>query len=246
MADRALLIDQGNTRLKWVAAEDGEILEQSAGRGNFDEFARACVSGLDRPERVLFSSVAGRDAARELADFCESHWSLKAWQLRSESRSGVVLNGYPEPAKLGVDRWLAIVGAVACHGKPVVVWDLGTASTIDAVDQDGQHIGGMIYPGPSTMLNSLARDTKLSVPADLAEAGISPGRTTATCIRNGVFAAQLGALNQFLRSTQEETGASPRLVLTGGAAGGILPLLDFDHIHDPWLVFRGMLTVGIR
>ena len=246
MADRALLIDQGNTRLKWVAAEDGEILEQSAGRGDFDGFKRACVSGLDRPERVLFSSVAGRDAAQQLTGFCESHWSLEARQLQSESHGGGVRNGYPEPAKLGVDRWLAIVGAVACHGKPVVVWDLGTASTLDAVDQDGQHIGGMIYPGPSTMLNSLARDTKLSVPTDLAEAGISPGRTTAICIRNGVFAAQLGTLNQFLRSTQEETGARPKLVVTGGAAGGILPLLDFECIHDPWLVFRGMLTEGIR
>lgn len=246
MADRVLLIDQGNTRLKWVVAADGEILEQSAGRGDFDEFARACVSGLDRPERVLFSSVAGRDAAKQLADFCESHWSLEARQLQSETHRGGVSNGYPEPAKLGIDRWLAIAGAVACHGKPVVVWDLGTASTLDAVDQSGQHIGGLIYPGPSTMLNSLARDTKLSVPSDLAEAGISPGRTTAACIRNGVFAAQLGALNQFLRSAQEETGARPKLVVTGGAAGEILPLLDFDCIHDPWLVFRGMLTEGIR
>ncbi len=142
---------------------------------------------------------------------------------------------------LGVDRWLAIVGAVAKHGKPVIIWDLGTATTLDAVDETGQHLGGMIYPGPATMLGALDRDTKLMVPADLEGAAVTPGRSTAACISNGIFAAQVGALNQFLRNISEEMGGAPMLVVTGGAASQILPLLDFECIHDPWLVFRGMM-----
>ena len=143
---------------------------------------------------------------------------------------------------LGVDRWLAIAGAVARHGKPVVIWDLGTATTLDAVDQTGQHLGGMIYPGPATMLGSLGRETKLRVPPNLETSAISPGWSTRSCISNGVFAAQVGALNQFLRKVSEQMSQEPALVVTGGAANWVLPLLDFKTIHDPWLVFRGMLV----
>jgi type III pantothenate kinase len=243
VADVKLLIDQGNTRLKWVLARDGEIEENSAGHGDLEAFIQAWghdASAL--PGSVLISSVAGREDAQVLAEFCESRWSLQAQLLESTAQRGGVRNAYREPTMLGVDRWLAIVGAVARHGKPVVIWDLGTATTLDAVDEIGQHLGGMIYPGPATMLGSLGRGTKLVVPVDLEGAGVTPGRSTAACISNGVFSAQVGALNQFLRSISEEMGGAPMLVVTGGAASQILPLLDFECIHDPWLVFRGMLV----
>ena len=238
-----LLIDQGNTRLKWVLARVGEIDEKSAGQGDLEAFMQVCRRDASiQPGLVLISSVAGTADARVLADFCESRWGLKAQMLESAGQRGEVRNAYREPGMLGVDRWLAIVGAVARYGRPVVIWDLGTATTLDAVDGTGQHLGGMIYPGPATMLSSLGSDTKLMVPDDLEDAGVMPGRSTVACISNGVFAAQVGALNQFLRKVSEEMSQEPALVVTGGAANWILPLLDFKTIHDPWLVFRGMLV----
>jgi type III pantothenate kinase len=243
VAEATLLIDQGNTRLKWVLAKAGEIDKSSAGQGDLKAFMQAWRHDAScLPGSVLISSVAGREDAQVLAEFCESRWGLQAQLLESTAQRGGVRNAYAEPTMLGVDRWLAIVGAVAQHGKPVVIWDLGTATTLDAVDETGQHLGGMIYPGPATMLGALDRDTKLMVPADLEDAAVTPGRSTAACISNGVFAAQVGALNQFLRNFSEEMGGAPMLVVTGGAASQILPLLDFDCIHDPWLVFRGMLV----
>ena len=243
MANVALLIDQGNTRLKWVLARDGEIDENSAGQGDLEAFMQVCLQDASiLPASVLISSVASKEEARVLAGFCESRWGLKAQLLESTEQRGGVQNAYREPKMLGVDRWLAIVGAVARHGKPVVIWDLGTATTLDAVDQTGQHLGGMIYPGPATMLDSLSRDTKLRVPPNLENSAVTPGRSTRSCISNGVFAAQVGALNQFLRNVSEEMGGEPLLVVTGGAASQILPLLGFQYIHDPWLVFRGMLV----
>ena len=243
MANVALLIDQGNTRLKWVLARDGEIDENSAGQGDLEAFMQACLQDAAiLPASVLISSVASKEEARVLAGFCESRWGLKAQLLESTEQRGGVQNAYREPKMLGVDRWLAIVGAVARHGKPVVIWDLGTATTLDAVDETGLHLGGMIYPGPATMLDSLGRDTKLRVPPNLENSAVTPGRSTRSCIGNGVFAAQVGALNQYLRNISEEMGEEPLLVVTGGAASQILPLLDFQYIHDPWLVFRGMLV----
>jgi len=242
VAEATLLIDQGNTRLKWVLARNGEIDEKSAGQGDFEAFERGCGNEDSiHPVSVLFSSVAGEEDAQRLMDFCESRWGLKAQLLESTAKRLGVRNAYRQPETLGVDRWLAIAGAVACHGKPVVIWDMGTATTLDAVDATGQHLGGMIYPGPATMLGSLGRDTKLSVPADLEHSAFTPGRSTTRCISNGVFAAQVGALNQFLRYASDQMGGKPALVLTGGAANWIVPLLDFEYIHDPWLVFKGML-----
>jgi type III pantothenate kinase len=245
MIEETLLIDQGNTRLKWMLARDAELLAESAGQGGFRAFVDACKTGrLPQPGSILLSSVAGSEAAQELADFCSAQWGLNVHRLQSKAQGGGVRSAYAEPGKLGVDRWLAIIGAVGAYGKPVVIWDLGTATTLDAVDNTGQHLGGMIYPGPGTMLRALDRDTRLRVPDDLAGAAIAPGRSTASCIENGVFASQLGALNQFLRHTTDVLGTAPKLIVTGGAAGEILPLLDFETIHDPWLVFRGMLVHG--
>jgi len=243
VADVKLLIDQGNTRLKWVLARDGEIDEKSAGHGDLEAFNQACRHDASfHPASVLISSVAGREDTQVLADFSESRWGIEAQLLESTEQRGEVRNAYREPKMLGVDRWLAIVGAVARYGKPVVIWDLGTATTLDAVDQTGQHLGGMIYPGPATMLDSLSRDTNLNVPPNLENSAVTPGRSTGSCIGNGVYAAQVGALNQFLRNTSEEMGGTPMLLVTGGAASQILPRLDFEYIHDPWLVFRGMLV----
>ena len=244
MTETRLLIDIGNSRIKWIWAQEGALQTDRAGQGDFADFEQACrPSSASRPVEVLLASVAGAERARQVTEMCAVRWDTPPRLLVSRDRQGGVRNGYAEPARLGVDRWLAIVGAVAEHGTPVVVWDLGTATTLDAVDASGQHLGGWILPGPGTMLESLAKDTKLKVPTGVEQAGaIEPGRSTDDCIRGGILAAQLGALNQFMKRATEEIGQSPRLVVTGGAAGSLLSKIGSEHVHDPWLVFRGMLV----
>ncbi len=243
MTEVALLIDHGNTRLKWLLARSGQIDTNTAGKGSLEDFVGCFESpAVIGPGSVMISSVADSGQLKELDNFCDSRWGLSPWRLSSLARQGEVNNAYDDPSKLGVDRWLAIVGAVSHHGKPIVVWDLGTAATLDAVDEKGQHLGGMIYPGPATMLNALRNETLLSAPRRLISAATTPGRSTKQCIENGVLAAQVGALNQFVRQAARSMSDRPQLVVTGGAAPELIPLLDFDHVHDPWLVFRGMLV----
>ena len=252
MTDVVLLIDLGNTRLKWVLARGGEIQEPSAGRGDLDDFSRFAAADTSGPSAVVISSVAAVDRTRSVVDLCRARWAVEPRLPVSRSQQGGVVCAYAEPASLGVDRWLAIVGAVRWHGKPVVIWDLGTATTLDAVDGEGRHLGGQILPGPATMLASLREHTQLRVPESLLEsaaaatgsgqAGVAPGTSTASCIGHGVLAAQLGALNQFMRHVALRIGSDPKLVVTGGAAGQVLPLLRTEHVHDPWLVFHGMLV----
>ncbi len=252
MPDSVLLIDMGNTRIKWIWAVDGRIDEETCSRGGLDAFRRFTKSHADEPpSRVLLSSVAAEERTSAVTDACNSRWAVTISRLVSSRQQAGIRNAYEQAETLGVDRWLAIVGAAHSYGKPVVIWDLGTATTLDAVDAEGQHLGGYIFPGPATMLEALRSGTALTVPGDLSGApenpptgqdhSISPGQTTADCIIQGVRATQVGALNQFLRYISPQVG-NPTLVVTGGAAQELLSGLKFKHIYDPWLVFRGMLT----
>ena len=244
MTDARLLIDIGNSRIKWAWARGGKIEAERAGRGDFSELERACRPGSgSRPSEVIMAGVAGADRVQQVVELCTVRWDIEPRVLRARNEQGGVRNGYRESGTLGVDRWLAIVGAVACYGKPVVVWDLGTATTLDAVDADGQHLGGWILPGPATMLDALGSHTRLSVPDGLDDAGaIEPGQSTADAIRRGVLAAQAGALDQFLKSLEGRLGKNPRQIVTGGAAPSLVEGLGIDCVLDPWLVFRGMLV----
>jgi len=252
MAESVLLIDMGNTRIKWVWAEDDRIDKDTAGRGGLDAFRRFTQSHAGAsPGSVLLSSVAAQERTRAVSEACNTQWAVTVSRLVSSRQQAGIRNAYEQAETLGVDRWLAIVGAAHTYGMPVVIWDLGTATTLDAVDAEGQHLGGYIFPGPATMLEALRSGTALTVPGDLSAAqddspagrehGISPGQTTADCIIQGVRATQVGALNQFLRYIAPQAN-NPTLVVTGGAAQELLSGLKFEHIHDPWLVFRGMLT----
>lgn len=246
-----ILVDMGNTRLKWVLAHDGTILESTLGRGDAAIFFDTFDGLAGKPGRLLLSSVAGRQATEEFAAQCDERLNLKVTRVVSEKECAGIVNGYTDPGALGVDRWLAIIGAARCHGLPVVVMDLGTATTLDAVDGRGRHLGGLILPGPALMLKSLADATAMKVPdrfKSAAEmpgqpgtAGIAPAHSTSSAIQEGVFAAQIGALNQFIRNVSMALGAEPKLVLTGGAAEGILGRLEKAPVFDPWLVFKGML-----
>ena len=242
MAEKQLLIDQGNTRIKWICAEGDRFPEPDAIQGDFAAFRRYCEHTAP-PGRVLLANVAGADRERAITEVCASTWGLETRVLRSTAMQAGVHNAYESPGMLGVDRWLAIVGAATHHGMPVIVWDLGTATTLDAVDHQGRHLGGLILPGPATMLDSLGTNTRLDVPASLRDnGGGAPGRATAQCIASGVLSAQLGAFERFSRSVGGHFHSEPRIVIAGGAAAMLNGHLPAGHVHDPLLVFRGMLT----
>lgn len=246
MAEKLMLLDIGNTRIKWCHALDGRLQPGSADAGDVDEFTRHCRRAeWGIPDAIRLSSVAGRGILDDAIAVCRDACDIEPEMLQTRPQQGGVTNAYENPSRLGVDRWLAIVGAVAKYGKPVVVWDLGTATTLDAVDAEGRHLGGWILPGPETMLESLAEQTQLPVPRELdgeeRDSIIPPGRDTAQAIQQGVYAAQKGALNQFMKNFGSG-GEPPRIIVTGGAALPMLEYLEHACIVDPLLVFRGMLV----
>jgi type III pantothenate kinase len=246
-----LLVDVGNSRVKWARLDASGVLgEQVAApyAGWSVGQWRAALFDVLPVEGVLAASVAGdeTDAALDAAARLATGRGVEFVATAREAAG--VRNGYADPALLGVDRWVAVVGAHRHTRGACVVADIGTAATIDVVASDGRHQGGYIVPGPALMVASLLRST-----ADLAAHHDSSGaaRTerpfadnTRDAIERGCRLAVAALVDRSVADAERTTGEPPRLLLTGGAAPGLLPYLRTAAEHLPDLVLRGLAELA--
>lgn len=240
-----LLLDQGNTRLKW-ALVDGNHRLHSRGVVGRDEGVAAMVGqmpGRLPPNRVLLASVAGSDANSRLAEDVRDAFGVVMERMVARNHCAGLYNGYQDPTLLGVDRWMAILGAWSQVKKSCLVVDAGTALTIDAVAGD-HHIGGYILPGLRMQRQTLGQSTALiGVSSD---AGILTwGRTTSSAVANGTLLSAVATIERALVELQGCVDDTCSLFVTGGDAREIVPLLSVAAIVNEDLVFRGMMVQGV-
>ncbi len=243
----ALLFDIGNTRIKWGVLNDGELRRTgsiSHARLSEQGFTALTTRLPTKIDKVLASNVASTSFATRLSGVIGMHCNCDVHFARSAAQGWGVTNSYRQPRRMGVDRWVAMVGARARYQKALCVVDAGTAITIDALDKSGQHLGGQIAPGIRLMTEALADDTS-NLPAVKKAAakttGAVPGFTSSTgsAIYQGALAAACGAIERAVCSMRSK-GFRPTLVLTGGDASRILTTLDGKAEHRPNLVLEGL------
>ncbi len=242
-----LLIDIGNTRIKWATLESGE-LTRAGGFAHQGEPSAAAAALIERvggaPDTVLVSNVAGPAFAAAIAAAVSVDWNLDARFAETQPRSGRVRNAYRDHTKLGVDRWLAILAAAARYPAAVCVVDAGTAVTIDLVAATGEHLGGYIVPGPGLMRRALTADTGdlgrlTSGDAEQRAQSIAPGRDTGEAIGHGSLAAICALIERCARRLAEDN-RDYIVVVTGGDAERIMPHLAVDLEYRPRLVLEGL------
>lgn len=243
-----LLIDIGNTRLKWAELRDGVLSAQSAvphARVDRNVLLEQMLATVHRPTRVLISNVGGRDILEACVAAIRARWSIEAETIVSTARAAGVTNAYREPAKLGVDRWLAIIAAHARQEGSACVVSVGTAMTIDGVDAAGQHLGGVIVPGPQLMVSSLLHSTS-DIAERMTEADTTRavfGDHTNAAVMQGCAHALAGLVDRALAEMRQRLGSDPALLLTGGGAQVIAPLVG-PHELVPDLVLRGLAILA--
>lgn len=248
-----LLVDAGNTRVKWALAP--AVLPPGTPPGRWlrhDAVLHAEVPQLEAPwhdaatvhgvTRVLVANVAGQALRAQLEDVL-----LRAmpqldlardvgWFASLPALAGVT-NGYRNPAQLGCDRFAAAIGAHAlAPGVPLIVANCGTATTIDAMTADGRFLGGMILPGLGLMASALARNTA-QLP-QIAQGGKLPAGfadNTDDAILSGCLAAQGGAIER----AYAQHGAAACL-LSGGAAPQVAQALSIPHRIVDNIVLLGL------
>ncbi len=236
-----LLIDAGNTRIKWAltaaGTEPGHWLAQGAQA--HDALVQAVPQWRSFSiSDVLISNVAGVAIAARIAEALAAAGVRPegiAWFRSMPARAGVI-NGYREPAQLGCDRFASLLGARHLHpGRPLLVVTCGTATTIDLLAASGRFEGGMILPGLGTMASSLALNTAQLPAVSEPRLGRAFADNTHEAIISGCLHAQIGAIVQ-------AQAASPdaHCLLSGGAAHYIAPHMPLPFERVDQLVLLGL------
>jgi type III pantothenate kinase len=245
-----LLIDIGNTRVKWARVASGRLTKQRAAAHagwQAQDFARLVFGRARGIERVIVVSVAGAQVDRRLIAAARRATGVVPEFVVSARRLGGVTTAYAEPWRLGVDRFVAVIGArKLVPRRPVCVVDVGTAMTIDLVDARGRHMGGAIIPGPHLMVGTLLRNTSgILKRSNGASAGRRSlfARNTRAAIDLGARYAVAAVIDRAVEEARATLGVSPRLLLTGGAAAPVDLLVRSAHSNVPDLVLRGLATL---
>lgn len=241
-----LLIDLGNTSIRIgqaTAAADLVLLHSLQHAGHS---LNAVLAG--RPIPAVIESVHVASVAAQA-----SNDALDAWLLSqglpapdyAHSVAGLcgVNNSYAEPQRLGVDRWLAVIAAHKQAPGAACVVDAGTAVTVDVVDAQGQHLGGLIAPGVHSQRRSMASGTGQVRPRDYPEGLQLLGQSSEQALAWGSLHSVVALVETLRRELHQQHGVA-HWYLTGGEAGILLPQLSTGWQHCPNLVLEGLAHVA--
>jgi type III pantothenate kinase len=242
-----ILVDIGNTRIKWAEVEDGRLsnvgnaVHRDLGERAFDSFV---VAVAKRVTRVIVANVAGDEIGREFTERVRDCFRINPEFVVVRAEQFGVRCAYADPSRLGVDRWIAVLAAHHLAPGAACVIQAGTAVTFDAVDARGQHLGGLILPGTRLLASSLERNTSAIGATDAP--GARPtgldllGKTTDAAVGNGAMLALTGALERAIEAVEGSLGERPKVYLTGGDADALHGWLESDVDLRRDLVLEGL------
>lgn len=266
-----LLLDSGNSRLKWAISRnpyrpqapfaDKGVIELAALRHSTQPLLRLLRKhGPDT--RIHACNVAGTAIQRSICAAAGSAGLPRPRFARSAAAAAGVVNAYAEPWRLGVDRWISLIGARSQHpGRALCIVAIGSALTIDLLGADGRHHGGCIVPGPRMMIAALLTNTAgirrragLSAPGALENALAQGERArtrpllfaaaTRPALLAGARYACAALIERAMKEARRSLGMTPRLIVGGGGADTIAPLLHRGYERQDDLVLRGLAVLA--
>ena len=237
-----LVIDIGNSRTKWALAGDDGTLTEFEVCLNANLATSNLSAAAQKADSVLIANVAGEAMAQQITPLLKP---LTVNFLTASEQACGVKNGYAETAKLGADRWAALVAAWQRTKHATVVVNAGTAITIDVLDEKGSFLGGSIMPGLRLMHESLSGN---AAQLTLGE-GISKNfpNNTQDAMATGSLNAVAGAIGIMLKRLEKQCGWLPKLILSGGDASRIADALKLNLkqvIMMENLVLQGLVLLA--
>ena len=243
-----LLVDIGNTRVKWATlsgARQGRM--QAAAHENSGLALRALVRRAPRDvKRIVVVSVVDEGLSRVLDAAARRRFGIAPEYIASTRSACGVTNSYSDVWRLGADRWVSAIGAHAlARGRTAVIANVGTALTIDVVTAAGRHRGGAIIPGPAAMVETLLSGTHgIRRRADGGSTAVRSlfATDTASALAAGSMFAAAAFIDRALAEAARNLGGRPVLMLTGGAAPALKRYLKSPARLVPDLVLRGLVA----
>ena len=243
-----LELDCGNTLIKWrvISSDSGDVVLVGVAANVAELLVELqCLSALSL-QRCRLVSVRGEEETTQLIAAIEHAFGLMCCLAKPALCVAGVRNGYADYERLGMDRWLAIIGAYQLARGACLVLDLGTAITADYVNAAGEHLGGYICPGLPLMRGLLRTHTqriRYEDPVDgWSGQTLRPGRTTMDAVERGSLLMLRGFAGAQLEVAAECLGADFEVFLTGGDSPLIGDVVPFARVV-PDLVFIGLAVV---
>jgi len=260
MTDRPfLLIDAGNSRIKWALALADGTLQHRGALAHGDAGDAPDWSALPTPAGAWISNVAGANVAARIEALIDAHWpALARTTISACARQCGITNGYETPGSLGSDRWAGMIGARAAFpGEPLLIATFGTATTLEAVRADGHFVGGLIAPGWALMMRSLGEHTAQLPVLDARAARELDNRASRPSTASPTFAtdtqrsisagcalAQAGLVERMWADLSGTWGAPVRLIVSGGAADEVIAALKTPFTRHDSLVLSGLALIA--
>ncbi|MGH8398836.1 MAG: type III pantothenate kinase [Gammaproteobacteria bacterium] len=243
-----LLVDAGNTRIKWALCRDQELFDHSAAlhtAKSVDDVLRQAWAALPRPERIIIANVAGKTMAENLTAQAREHFKLTPEFVVPAAQAAGVTNGYRNPKQLGSDRWAAMIAAHQRFRGPVCVIGCGTAITVDTLTREGLHLGGLIAPGIGVMHRALA-DAAAAIAFEPGAQATLYAHDTRSAVTAGIVYAATGFIERTAMQIRSQQGAQTVFLLTGGDAEQLQPQLQGRFTLVPHLVLVGLAILAER
>lgn len=236
-----LLVDVGNTQVKYVfqAAEESAPLTEIVYL-DYKAFKTQLLNAeFSQVTEVILANVHGK----ELADAIQAWTTLNNIafvQVHSSTTAFGVNSSYQQAERLGIDRWLAMIGAKQLYPlQNILIIDAGTATTVDVLDAQGYHCGGWIMPGVQTMFNSLLARTQKIIATPSVTANVVFGKDSSSCLNNGCWAMTVGAVKEAIIQANNILTLD-KILITGGNGQQIRNLITDNCQLEPKLVFYGL------
>lgn len=248
-----LCLDVGNSHIYGGVFEGDQLRltfrktsRQGASSDEYGLFFRSVLreNGFDPDavRNVALCSVVP-EVVYSINSACQKYFGQAPFELKAGAKTGLKIR-YRNPLEVGADRIANAIAATGMFpGEDMLVLDLGTATTVDAITAERDYLGGVIIPGLRMSMEALDRGTARLKSVEIRRPGQCLGRATAESIQSGLYFGHLGALREILRGVREDAfgGRSPRVIATGGFAGLFADAGLYDEAV-PDLVLRGLVT----
>ncbi len=241
-----LLIDLGNSRLKWAQQapslwrSDAAVLEQ-----DIATLFNRVWGKIPAPQKIILCSVARAQILTAVEAWIRAHWSITPQRVKAQAQQLDVKNGYRQPETLGADRWAALIGARGLTTSAACIVDCGTAVTVDALSARGEFLGGVIFPGLHLLRDSLIKGTAgIGSQTAMEDVKDFPARTTADGVTAGSLFGLAGALERLIFEYRQSLGETMQVFLTGGDATTIAKHLSLPVTLEPDLVLKGLARIA--
>jgi type III pantothenate kinase len=244
-----LTVDIGNSTTKFGVFDDEKIVARHTIptiRGKSADQINESINGeLNfRVESVIISTVVP-ELNKSFTGLCESSFNVTPVFVSHDFDFGFT-NKYNPPESVGIDRLIAAFAGVEKYGKPCIICDFGTATTIDAVNSSNEYLGGIITAGMNLLADSLHQRTSKLPQISLRKPEKVIGNSTVSAIQSGVYFGYIGLVDGLIKRIIDELGENPQVIATGGLASLIAETSEMIDLVDDTLMLEGLNRLMVK